>query len=91
MDTRTTPATAETSRSTAFDVLTVTVRDTAGTVLGTLASYSNLDASAASEIARPISPRTDWVPSTLRRKSYERLIITANEWPRLSARETRTR
>ncbi len=37
--------TAETSRSTAFDTLAVTVRDGAGGVLGTLATFSNLDAS----------------------------------------------
>ena len=37
--------TAETSRSTAFDTLAVTVRDGAGLVLGTLGTFSNLDAS----------------------------------------------
>ncbi|HEX7623272.1 MAG TPA: S8 family serine peptidase [Anaeromyxobacteraceae bacterium] len=39
--------TAETSRSTAFDTLTVTVHDAAGLALGTLATFSNLDASEA--------------------------------------------
>ncbi len=37
--------TAETTTSIAYDTLTVTVRDTAGTVLGTLATYSNLNRS----------------------------------------------
>jgi hypothetical protein len=35
--------TAETTTTTAFDKLTVTVRNTAGTVLATLATYSNLN------------------------------------------------
>ncbi len=35
--------TAETTTTTAYDTLTVTVRNTAGTVLGTLATYSNLN------------------------------------------------
>ncbi|HEY6911505.1 MAG TPA: hypothetical protein VI356_19150, partial [Myxococcales bacterium] len=35
--------TAETTTTTAFDTLTVTVRNTAGTVLSTLATYSNLN------------------------------------------------
>jgi hypothetical protein len=35
--------TAETTTTTAFDKLTVTVRNTAGTVLSTLATYSNLN------------------------------------------------
>jgi hypothetical protein len=39
--------TAETSTSTAFDTLTVTVRDGDGNLLGTLAAYSNLDASSS--------------------------------------------
>ncbi|HEX8908325.1 MAG TPA: S8 family serine peptidase, partial [Anaeromyxobacteraceae bacterium] len=39
--------TAETSTSTAFDTLTVTVRDGGGDLLGTLATYSNLDASSS--------------------------------------------
>lgn len=34
---------AETTTTTAYDTLTVTVRNTAGTVLGTLATYSNLN------------------------------------------------
>ncbi|GEJ58051.1 S8 family serine peptidase [Anaeromyxobacter diazotrophicus] len=38
--------TAETSASTAFDTLTVTVRDGAGSLLGTLGAFSNLDASS---------------------------------------------
>jgi hypothetical protein len=37
--------TAETTTTTAFDKLTVTVRNTAGTVLSTLATYSNLNKS----------------------------------------------
>jgi hypothetical protein len=36
--------TAETTTTAAYDTLTVTVRNTAGTVLGTLATYSNLNA-----------------------------------------------
>jgi hypothetical protein len=36
--------TAETTTTVAYDTLTVTVRNTAGTVLGTLATYSNLNA-----------------------------------------------
>jgi hypothetical protein len=39
--------TAETTASTPFDTLTVTVRDTAGNVLATLATYSNLNRSSA--------------------------------------------
>lgn len=39
-------ATQETTTTTAFDTLTVTVRDAAGDVLGTLATYSNLDATS---------------------------------------------
>ncbi len=35
--------TAETSTTTAYDKMTVTVKNTAGTVLGTLATYSNLN------------------------------------------------
>jgi len=35
--------TAETTTSTAYDKLTVTVKNTSGTVLGTLATYSNLN------------------------------------------------
>ncbi|MFL6671819.1 MAG: M4 family metallopeptidase [Massilia sp.] len=35
--------TAEATNSVAYDLLTVTVKDQAGTVLGTLATYSNLD------------------------------------------------
>jgi len=38
--------TAETTTVTAFDTLTVTVRNTAGTVLSTLATFSNLNRSA---------------------------------------------
>ncbi len=38
--------TAETTTTTAFDKLTVTVRNTAGTVLATLATYSNLNKSS---------------------------------------------
>jgi hypothetical protein len=38
--------TAETTKSTAFDKLTVTVRNSSGTVLSTLATYSNLDATS---------------------------------------------
>jgi len=37
--------TAETTTTTAYDKLTVTVRDGAGTVLSTLATYSNLNKS----------------------------------------------
>lgn len=40
---------AETTTTTAYDRLTVTVRDTAGTVLRTLATYSNLNKNAAYE------------------------------------------
>ena len=39
-------ATSETSTSSVFDTLTVTVRNTSGTVLGTLATYSNLNRSS---------------------------------------------
>jgi hypothetical protein len=39
--------TAETTTTTAFDTLKVQVLDTAGTVLQTLATYSNLNASAS--------------------------------------------
>ena len=39
-------ATSESTTSVAYDKLTVTVRNTAGTVLGTLATYSNLNKSA---------------------------------------------
>ena len=39
--------TAETTTTTAFDQLTVTVRNTAGTVLSTLATYSNLNKGTA--------------------------------------------
>jgi hypothetical protein len=39
--------TAETTTTTAYDKLTVTVKDSAGNVLGTLATYSNLNASSA--------------------------------------------
>ena len=38
--------TSETTRTTAYDVLTVTVRNSAGTVLATLATYSNLNATS---------------------------------------------
>src|SRR5205085_6690810 len=38
--------TAETSTTTAFDTLTVQVRDSSGTVLSTLATFSNLSAAA---------------------------------------------
>lgn len=38
--------TAETSTTTAFDTLTVQIRNSSGTVLATLATYSNLDAAA---------------------------------------------
>jgi hypothetical protein len=38
--------TAETTTTTAFDTLSVTVRNSAGTVLSTLATFSNLDKSA---------------------------------------------
>lgn len=38
--------TAETSTTTAYDTLTVTLRDSAGTVLSTLGTYSNLNAAA---------------------------------------------
>ncbi|MGZ3457806.1 MAG: Ig-like domain-containing protein, partial [Archangium sp.] len=36
--------TAETTTTTAYDTVTVTIRNTSGTVLSTLATYSNLDA-----------------------------------------------
>jgi hypothetical protein len=39
--------TAETSTSTAYDTMTVTVRNSSGTVLSTLATYSNLNASTS--------------------------------------------
>jgi hypothetical protein len=38
--------TAETTKSTAYDKLTVTVRNSSGTVLSTVATYSNLNASS---------------------------------------------
>ena len=38
--------TAETSTTSAYDTLTVQVRNSSGTVLGTLATYSNLDATS---------------------------------------------
>ncbi|HYX91899.1 MAG TPA: serine protease, partial [Myxococcaceae bacterium] len=40
-------ATSETTTTTAFDTLDVTVEDTAGSVLSTLATYSNLNRSSS--------------------------------------------
>jgi len=55
--------TAETTTTTAYDTLTVTVRNTAGTVLGTLATYSNLNRSGWTQRSFDLSP---WKGQTVR-------------------------
>jgi subtilisin family serine protease len=55
--------TAETTTTTAYDTLTVTVRNTSGTVLGTLATYSNLNRAGWTRKSFDLSP---WKGQTVR-------------------------